>query len=151
MATTFGGSRKTFKSDLQSQFRPGYTGRVDCARSKVDAPIEEQPRRAKLNMSSNPGERIGQSLTVASRGDVYLADAFNHRVRRVESHQLSEVRRCTCLFGLDLYRSRAREGEWSESPRDCSGRCVGRQCDWCTYFSADARLRYGSCKRYHAP
>ena len=39
---------------------------------------------AQLNLSSNPFEGIGQSLAVDPRGQVYIADGLNHRVRRVD-------------------------------------------------------------------
>ena len=39
---------------------------------------------AQLNLSSNPFQGIGQSLAVDSRGNVYIADSLNHRVRRVD-------------------------------------------------------------------
>jgi DNA-binding CsgD family transcriptional regulator/sugar lactone lactonase YvrE len=40
---------------------------------------------AELNLATNPLEGIGQALAVDSRGDVYIADALNHRVRRVDA------------------------------------------------------------------
>jgi DNA-binding CsgD family transcriptional regulator/sugar lactone lactonase YvrE len=39
---------------------------------------------AELNLATNPLEGIGQGLAVDSRGNVYIADALNHRVRRVD-------------------------------------------------------------------
>jgi DNA-binding CsgD family transcriptional regulator/sugar lactone lactonase YvrE len=39
---------------------------------------------AELNLATNPLEGIGQSLAVDSRGDVFVADALNHRVRRID-------------------------------------------------------------------
>jgi DNA-binding CsgD family transcriptional regulator/sugar lactone lactonase YvrE len=41
---------------------------------------------AQLNLSSNPFEGIGQSLATDSRGNLYVADALNHRVRRIDVH-----------------------------------------------------------------
>jgi DNA-binding CsgD family transcriptional regulator/sugar lactone lactonase YvrE len=39
---------------------------------------------AKLNLATNPLEGIGQGLAVDSRGDVFIADALNRRVRRLD-------------------------------------------------------------------
>jgi DNA-binding CsgD family transcriptional regulator/sugar lactone lactonase YvrE len=39
---------------------------------------------AELNLASNPFEGMGQGLAVDSRGDVFIADALNHRVRRLD-------------------------------------------------------------------
>jgi len=39
---------------------------------------------AELNLASNPLEGIGQGLAVDSQGDVFIADALNHRVRRLD-------------------------------------------------------------------
>jgi DNA-binding CsgD family transcriptional regulator/sugar lactone lactonase YvrE len=39
---------------------------------------------AELNLATNPLEGIGQGLAVDSRGDVFIADAQNHRVRRID-------------------------------------------------------------------
>ena len=39
---------------------------------------------AELNLATNPLEGIGQGLAVDSRGDVFIADALNHRVRRID-------------------------------------------------------------------
>jgi DNA-binding CsgD family transcriptional regulator/sugar lactone lactonase YvrE len=39
---------------------------------------------AELRLATNPFEGIGQGLAVDSRGDVYIADALNHRVRRLD-------------------------------------------------------------------
>src|SRR5712671_1917922 len=39
---------------------------------------------AELNMATNPLAGMGQSLAVDSRGDVFIADALNHRVRRID-------------------------------------------------------------------
>ena len=38
---------------------------------------------AALNLASNPLEGMGQGLAVGPRGDVFIADALNHRVRRL--------------------------------------------------------------------
>jgi DNA-binding CsgD family transcriptional regulator/sugar lactone lactonase YvrE len=40
---------------------------------------------AELNLATNPLEGIGQGLAVDSRGDVFIADALNHRVRRLDA------------------------------------------------------------------
>jgi DNA-binding CsgD family transcriptional regulator/sugar lactone lactonase YvrE len=39
---------------------------------------------AELNLATNPLEGIGQGLAVDSRGDVFIADALNRRVRRLD-------------------------------------------------------------------
>jgi DNA-binding CsgD family transcriptional regulator/sugar lactone lactonase YvrE len=39
---------------------------------------------AELNLATNPLEGIGQGLGVNSQGDVFIADALNHRVRRLD-------------------------------------------------------------------
>jgi DNA-binding CsgD family transcriptional regulator/sugar lactone lactonase YvrE len=39
---------------------------------------------AELNLASNPLEGIGQSLAVDSRGNLFIADALNRRVRRLD-------------------------------------------------------------------
>ena len=39
---------------------------------------------AQLNLATNPLEGMGQSLAVDSQGDVFIADALNHRVRRLD-------------------------------------------------------------------
>ena len=39
---------------------------------------------AELNLATNPFEGIGQGLAVDSRGDVFIADALNRRVRRLD-------------------------------------------------------------------
>ena len=39
---------------------------------------------AELNLATNPLEGMGQGLAADSRGDVYIADALNHRVRRID-------------------------------------------------------------------
>jgi DNA-binding CsgD family transcriptional regulator/sugar lactone lactonase YvrE len=39
---------------------------------------------AELNLPTNPLAGIGQGLAVDSRGDVFIADALNHRVRRLD-------------------------------------------------------------------
>ena len=39
---------------------------------------------AELNLATNPLEGMGQGLAVDSRGDVFIADALNHRVRRID-------------------------------------------------------------------
>ena len=38
---------------------------------------------AEINLASNPFEGIGQGLAVDSRGTLFIADAKNHRIRRV--------------------------------------------------------------------
>ena len=40
---------------------------------------------ADINLASNPFEGIGQGLAVDSRGTLFIADAKNHRIRRVAS------------------------------------------------------------------
>jgi len=50
----------------------GYQGGVRAA------------RYTELNLATNPLEGIGQGLAVDSRGDVFIADALNHRVRRID-------------------------------------------------------------------
>ena len=37
-----------------------------------------------MNLATNPFEGIGQGLAVDSRGDVFIADALNRRVRRLD-------------------------------------------------------------------
>jgi DNA-binding CsgD family transcriptional regulator/sugar lactone lactonase YvrE len=39
---------------------------------------------AELNLATNPLEGIGEALAVDSRGDVFIADALNRRVRRLD-------------------------------------------------------------------
>jgi sugar lactone lactonase YvrE len=39
---------------------------------------------AELNLATNPLEGMGQGLAVDSRGDVFIADALSHRVRRID-------------------------------------------------------------------
>jgi DNA-binding beta-propeller fold protein YncE len=39
---------------------------------------------ADLNLASNPLGGMGQGLAVDSQGDVFIADALNHRVRRID-------------------------------------------------------------------
>lgn len=39
---------------------------------------------AQLNLATNPLEGIGQGLAVDSQGDVFIADALNHLVRRLD-------------------------------------------------------------------
>jgi sugar lactone lactonase YvrE len=39
---------------------------------------------AELNLATNPLDGIGQGLAVDSRGDIFIADALNHRVRRLD-------------------------------------------------------------------
>lgn len=39
---------------------------------------------AELNLATNPLEGMGQGLAVDSQGDVLIADALNHRVRRLD-------------------------------------------------------------------
>ncbi len=39
---------------------------------------------AELNLATNPLEGIGQGLAVDSKGDLFIADALNHRVRRLD-------------------------------------------------------------------
>ena len=39
---------------------------------------------AELNLATNPLEGMGQGLAVDSRGDVFIADALNRRVRRLD-------------------------------------------------------------------
>jgi DNA-binding beta-propeller fold protein YncE len=39
---------------------------------------------AELHLAANPLEGIGQGLAVDSQGIVFIADALNHRVRRID-------------------------------------------------------------------
>ncbi len=39
---------------------------------------------AELNLATNPLEGIGQGLAVDAQGDVFIADALNRRVRRLD-------------------------------------------------------------------
>jgi sugar lactone lactonase YvrE len=39
---------------------------------------------AELNLATNPLEGIGQGVAVDSQGDVFIADALNHRIRRLD-------------------------------------------------------------------
>lgn len=41
---------------------------------------------AEIDLASNPFEGVGQSVAVDSRGDLFIGDALNHRVRRVNTH-----------------------------------------------------------------
>lgn len=41
---------------------------------------------AELNLATNPFQGMGQGITVDSRGNVFIGDALNHRVRRVDVH-----------------------------------------------------------------
>jgi DNA-binding CsgD family transcriptional regulator/sugar lactone lactonase YvrE len=56
---------------------------------------------AELNMATNPLEGIGQGLAVDSRGDVFIADALNRRVRRVDVRGvMSTIAQMTTPLGL---------------------------------------------------
>ena len=56
---------------------------------------------AELNMASNPLDGIGQGLAVDSRGDVFIADALNHRVRRLDlKGVITTIAQMTTPLGL---------------------------------------------------
>ena len=56
---------------------------------------------AELNLATNPLAGIGQGLAVDSRGDVYIADALNHRVRRLDvKGMISTVAQMKLPLGL---------------------------------------------------
>jgi len=56
---------------------------------------------AELNLATNPLEGIGQGLAVDAQGDVFIADAFNRRVRRLDvSGTISTVAQMKTPLGL---------------------------------------------------
>jgi sugar lactone lactonase YvrE len=56
---------------------------------------------AELNLASNPLEGIGQGLAVDSRGDVFIADALNRRVRRLDLNgMISTIAQMRTPLGL---------------------------------------------------
>jgi len=56
---------------------------------------------AELNLATNPLEGMGQCLAVDSRGDVFIADALNHRVRRIDvSGTISTIAQMRTPLGL---------------------------------------------------
>jgi DNA-binding CsgD family transcriptional regulator/sugar lactone lactonase YvrE len=56
---------------------------------------------AQLNLATNPLEGIGQGLAVDSRGDVFIADALNRRVRRLDVRgTISTIAQMTAPLGL---------------------------------------------------
>jgi DNA-binding CsgD family transcriptional regulator/sugar lactone lactonase YvrE len=56
---------------------------------------------AELNLATNPLEGMGQGLAVDSRGDVFIADALNRRVRRVDvSGTISTIAQLRTPLGL---------------------------------------------------
>jgi len=56
---------------------------------------------AELHMATNPLEGIGQGLAVDSRGDVFIADGLNHRVRRLDlKGVISTIAKMTTPLGL---------------------------------------------------
>ncbi|HEV3311302.1 MAG TPA: LuxR C-terminal-related transcriptional regulator [Chloroflexota bacterium] len=60
---------------------------------------------AELNLATNPLEGIGQGLAVDSQGDVFIADALNHRVRRLDVRGvISTVAQMRTPLGLAVDR-----------------------------------------------
>jgi sugar lactone lactonase YvrE len=56
---------------------------------------------AELHLATNPLEGIGQGLAVDSQGDVFIADALNHRVRRLDvAGRISTIARMNTPLGL---------------------------------------------------
>ncbi len=56
---------------------------------------------AELNLATNPLEGIGQGLAVDSRGDVFIADALNRRVRQLDVRgTISTIAQMTAPLGL---------------------------------------------------
>ena len=56
---------------------------------------------AELHLATNPLEGLGQGLAVDSRGDVFIADALNHRVRRLDLNGvISTIAQMTTPLGL---------------------------------------------------
>ena len=56
---------------------------------------------AELHMATNPLDGIGQGLAVDSRGDVFIADALNHRVRRLDlKGVITTIAQMTTPLGL---------------------------------------------------
>jgi DNA-binding CsgD family transcriptional regulator/sugar lactone lactonase YvrE len=59
-----------------------------------------------LNLATNPLAGIGQGLAVDSRGEVFIADALNHRVRRLDLQGvLSTVAQFTTPLGVAVDRA----------------------------------------------
>ncbi len=56
---------------------------------------------AELNLATNPLEGIGQGLAVDSKGDVFIADALNRRVRRLDVRgTISTIAQMSTPLGL---------------------------------------------------
>jgi DNA-binding CsgD family transcriptional regulator/sugar lactone lactonase YvrE len=56
---------------------------------------------AELNLATNPLEGIGQGLAVDSQGDVFIADALNRRVRRLDvTGMISTIAQMRTPLGL---------------------------------------------------
>ena len=56
---------------------------------------------AELHLATNPLEGVGQSLAVDSQGDVLIADALNHRVRRLDvKGVITTIARVTTPLGV---------------------------------------------------
>jgi DNA-binding CsgD family transcriptional regulator/sugar lactone lactonase YvrE len=56
---------------------------------------------ADLNLASNPLGGMGQGLAVDSQGDIFIADALNHRVRRIDVHgTISTIAQMRTPLGL---------------------------------------------------
>jgi sugar lactone lactonase YvrE len=58
---------------------------------------------AELNLATNPLEGIGQGLAVDSRGDVFIADALNRRVRQLDvKGMISTIAQMKTPLGLAI-------------------------------------------------
>lgn len=56
---------------------------------------------AELNLASNPLEGMGQALAVAPTGEVFIADALNHRIRKLSvSGSLTTVAKLATPLGV---------------------------------------------------
>jgi sugar lactone lactonase YvrE len=56
---------------------------------------------AELNLATNPLDGMGQGLAVDSRGDIFIADALNHRVRRLDvTGMISTIAQVRTPLGL---------------------------------------------------